>query len=241
MKRLEDYERANLAAWSFDFEAANALFKRVAKDRLRHHDLLGAIGAVESESVTRELIPQRWARIDEGGTEEEREGMIVNDLFSELTTESDRTLRLRNIIVEKQKDMGKRFKGHKARLRQKALFGDLSNVSSEPQVGVLTTHVSGGWFMAVQRLASFCLGRAYRRDGLVPDLPSLWRNLGQEGFRIADSDERCIEISFEPFIVEVWVDGMVCCIVPSRYEDDILPALKRIASQYDRTVDTEPA
>jgi hypothetical protein len=123
---------------------------------------------------------------------------------------------------------------HKLRLRDRKV-SDLPFDDTERAIGELTTHEYGAWFIAIQRLASFCLGRAYRRDGFVAELTRFQQLLRYEGLTIEQADNRCVQVKVESITVEVWFDGRVCCITVPDNHGRIRYALERIADLCNKT------
>jgi len=226
MRKLTDYELANLAMWAFDYEQSASLFASVIEQSSEKTDLLGTWGAVEGAIVMRESSTQIWTRIQEEVQQEETAKTHLKRPLAGLIEDRDRVKRFESFISAKEKDIQRNLRRHKFRLRAR-LAGDLYSASLDsPLSSQLTRKINGPWFVAVQKLVSMCLGRAYRRDGEVPEVQSVQRTLHGTGLALKNSDERCVIINAEGLTVEIWFDGRICCCAPPERFDDVVAVLE---------------
>lgn len=226
MGKLTTYELANLAMWSFDFERANDLYKQVIEEFSERTDLIGTEGAVEGAILSREARLRDWDEPMRNVSAEQVSSFIKTPLVVR-QEERDRVRRLESVISAREKEIIRNLEKQKARLRADQRIG----VDKELGVsGRPTKTLYGDWFIAVQRLVSFCVGRAYRRDGVIPGLESVREMLKSAAFAVKHSDERCLIVQKDNLMVELWFDGRVCCVSSPEHFDEIFPSLELIAN-----------
>jgi hypothetical protein len=224
MAKIPNYELANLAMWAFDFDQANALFNSVIEQSSEKTDLMATWGAIEGSIITSESKAANWAELDQAVTLKEISKPFLRRPVAGLIEERDRVRRFESFIAAKEKEILRNIQKQKSRLRDKLLRNVYGNKAGEP--AALTRKVNGPWCIAVQRLVSMCVGRAYRRDGEVPDIRSVQRALQGERLTVKNADERCVVINTDGLTAELWFDGRICCNAPTERFDDVVAALE---------------
>ena len=207
MGKLANYELANLAMWSFDFDQASSLFTSVIEQSSEKTDVLGTWGAIESSLIMSESKAGSWVQMDQEPTQKEISKPYLRPPVAGLIEERERVRRFESFISAKEKEILRNLQKQKARLRDKLLRGVYGRASAEPASGQLMRKLNGPWFIAVQRLVSMCVGRSYRRDGEVPEMRSVQRVLQGAPLGVKTSDERCVVINTDGLTVELWFDG----------------------------------
>lgn len=228
MGKIANYELANLAMWAFDFDHANALFNSVIEQSSEKTDLMATWGAIEGSIITSESKAVNWAQFEENITQKEVSKPFLRRPVAGVIEERDRVRRFESFVAAKEKEILRNIQRRKSRLRDKLLQNVPLNRTGEPPSEALRRKVNGSWFLAVQRLASICLGRAYRRDGEVPDMQLVQRVLQGARLVVRNSDERCISINTEGLTGELWFDGRVCCSGPAERVDDVTRIIELI-------------
>lgn len=226
MGKLANYELANLAMWSFDFDQASSLFNSVIEQSSEKTDLLGTWGAVESSIIMNESRAGNWGDTDPMRNPKEISKPHMKPPVAGLIEERERVRRFESFISAKEKEILRNLQKQKSRLRDKSLREASDPTPAEAARGQLMRKLIGPWFVAVQRLVSMCVGRAYKRDGEVPDMRSVQKILQGTGLAVKHSDDRCVLISANGLTVEVWFDGRICCTAPAERFDDIVAALE---------------
>lgn len=233
MRKLANFELANVAMWSFDYDRASSLFNSVIEDFSEKTDLLGTLGAIESSIVMRESTVVSWEPDEQDIQEAEISKPYLKIPSTSRVEERDRVKRFESIISKKEKDILRDLQKQRLRLRDKLIREIPHEMAGTSATGQLTKRANGPWFIAVHRLASICVGRAYRRDGSVPEILSVHRTLQGTGFMVNNSDDRCIVISKDGLAIEMWFDGRVCCTAASERSDDVLAALELMTKVSD--------
>jgi len=233
MAKLTNYELANLAMWSFDFDQAGSLFNAAIEQSSEKTDLLGTWGAMENSLIMRESKPGNWGDMDQVPNQKEISKPYIRPPVTGLIEERERVRRFESFISAKEKEILRNLQKQKSRFRDKLLSDGYGRTGAEPASGQLLRKLNGPWFLAVQRLVSMCVGRAYRRDGEVPDMPSVQKNLQGTGISIKHSDNRCVVVIANGLSVEVWFDGRICCTAPAERFDDVVAALELMSKVSD--------
>ncbi|MBN1568517.1 MAG: hypothetical protein JXA73_11780 [Acidobacteria bacterium] len=237
MPKLKDYELANLAAWCFDYRRAAPLFEKLAVNSFSKDDLLGTWGAMESLNVSRAIASQSWEKRPQRAARDASADEHISGLADLLISTKDdvRRTKLRSIVAAKEREFRKQIRDHGKRLRDLEEKDRTVVPEDEKNIGLLSYSEEGSWTYSVQRLASLCIGRAYRNDGLVPDMIQLHTYLVSVGTNANYHDDRCILIPVSDVVVEVWFDGRVSCLTATAHDRVILPALRSISALCDRS------
>ncbi|MPZ77227.1 MAG: hypothetical protein GEU77_11960 [Deltaproteobacteria bacterium] len=143
-----------------------------------------------------------------------------------LIEERERVRRFESFISAREKEILRNLQKQKSRFRDKLFLDRRGRTGAEPASGQLVRKLNGPSFLAVQRLVSMCVGRAYRRDGEVPDMSSVQKNLQGTGISTKHSDNRCVIVNTNGLTVEVWFDGRICSTAPAERFDDVVAALE---------------
>ncbi len=239
MARLANYELANLAAWCFDFDNASQLFSKIAVEFREKQDLFGTLGALEGAAIAHELIAARWKvppdRVLQkilGATENH----VFNLPFSQVDLKDDRAKKFNSLMEGEQKRIIKKIANHKSRLRQTSSgFG--RDEEADFSTGAIETLEYHNWFIAVQRLSSFCFSRAYRRDGLVANLETLTDFLSSESLVGKLIDSRFVSTVIEEITMEIWFDGRVCCMAVPKQFESIMPVIQKVADMCNKAIE----
>jgi hypothetical protein len=234
IRKLANYELANLAAWAFDFDRENSLFNAVIENSSEKTDLLGTWGAIEGALIMGESKLGSWTPIQEEAEEKEITKPYLRRPVIGLIEEHDRVTRFESFIAAKEKEILRNLQRSKLRLRE--LRNDLGDPSSQRLSGTLARKINEPWFIAVQRLAAICIGRAYRRDGEVPDMRSVQRALQGTKLVTKNSDDRCVVVTTESLSVEVWFDGRICCTGAAERFDDVVTVLELMTKVSDSAI-----
>ena len=226
MAKIANYELANLAMWSFDFDHANALFNSVIEQSSEKTDLMATWGAIEGSLITNESKAVNWGQLDQPPSQKDISKPYLRRPVAGLLEERDRVRRFESFITAKEKEILRNLQKQKSRLRDKLLRNVYGQESVEPGSAALTRKLNGPWFIAVQKLVSMCVGRAYRRDGEVPDMRSVQRALQGARLTVKNADERCVVVNAEGLTAELWFDGRLCCTAPAERFDDVIGAVE---------------
>ena len=233
MRKLANFELANVAMWAFDFDRASSLFNVVIEQSSETTDLLGTWGAIEGSIIMSESRAGNWAGVLQEVQQEETEKAYVRRPVAGLLEDRDRVKRFESFISAKEKEILRNIQRQKLRLRNKVISDLYDDPSGKHSRGQLTRKINGEWFIAVQRLVSICVGRAYPRNGEVPELGSVQRTLHGTGLTVKNSDDRCVVISKDGLTIEIWFDGRNCCTASADRFDDVFAALELITKVND--------
>jgi hypothetical protein len=234
--KVANYELANLAMWAFDFDQANASFNSVIEQSSEKTDLMATWGAIEGSIISSESRVANWTKMDQPVTQKEISKPFLRRPPAGLIEERERVHRFESFIAAKEKEILRTLQRQKSRLRDKLLRDVYGNKASEPPSQALTRKVNGPWVIAVQRLVSMCIGRAYRRDGELPDMRSVQLALQGAKLAVKNADERCVAITTEGLTAELWFDGRISCTGPSERVDDVISVLELITRVSDAAV-----
>jgi len=233
MPKLADYELANLATWCFDFETAFRLYSKTSEIYSEKQDFYGTIGALEGAIISQQLLSSRWK------TPPDRvlERILGHDKYKFLQKETmdPRGKRFGDLVQDEQKKISERIEQHKDRLRHVSPKLKLQSDQEAIVVGPSTLE-HGNWFIAVQRLSSFCLGRMYRRDAMVPDLSRVSDLCASGGMANDLVDMRFISLTIDEIPVEIWFDGRISSVGSPTQFDRLTPTFKIIADLCDKVI-----
>ena len=161
----------------------------------------------------------------------EQEVLTPSPLYE--TDKEDRTKRLKSLIASREKEILRKIQRHKKRLKDNETESTNSALSA-----IYSTHARNSlfqkkWFMVVQCFAWFCVGRGYRRDGMVPSLESLKEIFSSHNIPVETEDDRVLVVEMNKLKTELWFDGRICCTADTEHQDEILPVLRTVADMYD--------
>ncbi len=238
MAKLADYELANLAAWCFDYGMASRLYSTTVEKFREKQDYFGTLGSLEGAIISHQLIPGRWKEPTDRVLQKilgKEEGPLFKLPPLQKKLEDDRAKKFNALVESEQKSIHKRIEHQRTRLRQSSPEFR-RHQEKDASTAALSCFEHCSWFIAVQRLSSFCFGRSYRRDGIVPDLNLLLNQFNSENLSSDLIDARFISTTIEEIDVEIWFDGRVYCITAVKEFPRIIPIMQRVADTCDKVI-----
>jgi hypothetical protein len=131
MRQLADYELANLAMWSFDYDQASSFFNAVIENSSEKTDLMATWGAIEGSIIMSESKAGSWERFEQNIQNTETVKPHLKLPVAGLIHERDRVKRFESVISAKEKEIIRNLQRHKTRLRNSLNRGVYESASNE--------------------------------------------------------------------------------------------------------------
>ena len=166
----------------------------------------------------------------------EEEALLPSESYE--GDKEDRAKRFKSIITSREKEILRKIQRHKKRLKDTEAERKGRLVRADATREDPNRIVSENWFMFLQCFAWFCTGRAYRRDGMIPEFEPLEECFAKRKLSTELESSRVLTVEIGGLKTEIWFDGRICCTADAERRNEVLRALQAVSAAYDEALGT---